>query len=226
MIVVASLMGNQLETIKVDKLLHFGGYAMLAMIFILGLRPVLYLPALLLLALLSVTIEYIQPFNARSFDPSDMLANITGLATGFALGLVLRVASRMVQTQRLQHRLQRARRRFSPGAIIVQQGAAINKCYLIEKGEVQLSREVVGQRHILGRLGPGEMFSILGLLQAQPQYATVEAIKDTTVISLGMADLHGTPLSPNDPLHAVLIALSKQMRAMADRIIEVEKVVP
>ena len=49
-VVVASLEGGKEHTIEVDKLLHFCGYATLASIFVLGLRPTLFLPALLLLA--------------------------------------------------------------------------------------------------------------------------------------------------------------------------------
>jgi CRP-like cAMP-binding protein len=154
-----------------------------------------------------------------------MLANLSGLATGLAVGLVLRIVGRMIQTARLQQRLLQARRRFSAGAIIIQQNAVVKSCFLIEKGEVQLSREVKGQRHILGKLGPGELFSILGLLQSQPQYATVEAVTDTTVLSLDRELLSGTARSDSDPVHGVLLAMAKQLRALADRVVEAEKVV-
>ena len=49
---------------------------------------------------------------------------------------------------------------------------------------MQLSREVDGRSQILGTLGPGEVFGLLGVIQGKPQYATVEATKATTVYSL------------------------------------------
>jgi CRP-like cAMP-binding protein len=224
-IVVMSMLGNQEDTIKVDKLLHFGGYATLAFIFVLGLRPALYLPAMVLLAIVGIAIEYFQPFNARTFDKSDMIANLVGLAAGFAAGLVCRLFARIVQTQRHRSRLNRSRRRFSRGAVIVQQNAQINHCYLIEKGEVQLHRDVDGQRHVLGKLGPGDLFSILGLLQSKPQYATVQAVTDTTVLSLSLDDLQVPAAASNDPSHAVLQALAKQLRILADRVVDAEKII-
>jgi VanZ family protein len=44
-VIVASLEGGQEHTIAIDKLLHFGGYATLALIFVMGLRPRLFVPA-------------------------------------------------------------------------------------------------------------------------------------------------------------------------------------
>ncbi len=224
-IIVMSMLGHQEETIKLDKLLHFGGYATLAFIFVLGLRPALYLPAMVLLAIVGIAIEYFQPFNARTFDKSDMVANLVGLAAGFAAGLVCRLFARIVQTQRHRSRLNRSRRRFSRGAVIVQQNVQINHCYLIEKGEVQLHRDVDGQRHVLGKLGPGDLFSIMGLLQSKPQYATVEAVTDTTVLVLDSDDLQVSTAARNDPSHAVMQAMARQLRALADRVVDAEKIV-
>jgi len=45
--IVASLEGGSGTTLEVDKILHFLGYAALAMVFVLALKPKIYLPALL-----------------------------------------------------------------------------------------------------------------------------------------------------------------------------------
>jgi VanZ family protein len=80
-IIVESLVGNRLETIEVDKIIHFMGYATLAVVFVLSLRPRWCVPALAGLALLSYLIEILQPLNLRSFDVGDAIANTLGLAT-------------------------------------------------------------------------------------------------------------------------------------------------
>jgi ABC-type uncharacterized transport system permease subunit len=49
-IVVESLVGNRLETIEVDKIIHFMGYTTLAVVFVLSLRPRWCIPALVGLA--------------------------------------------------------------------------------------------------------------------------------------------------------------------------------
>ncbi|MCP4510359.1 MAG: hypothetical protein GY826_28630, partial [Fuerstiella sp.] len=88
-VIVASLEGGQEHTVEVDKILHFSGYATLAIIFVLGLRPAFFIPVLILLAILGVAIEFLQPLNSRSFDMADAAANTTGLAVGAGLGMIL-----------------------------------------------------------------------------------------------------------------------------------------
>lgn len=65
-VIVASLEGGQEDTIEVDKILHFSGYATLAIIFVMGLHPAYFIPVLILLALMGVAIEFLQPLNSRS----------------------------------------------------------------------------------------------------------------------------------------------------------------
>ena len=107
-IVVASLTGGKESTIGVDKLLHFGGYATLAAILVTGLRPVFFLPALVLVGLLSLVIEVLQPFNTRTFDVRDLVANLLGLSLGAGLGAVLRLAGQAVSTRASRSRLSQA----------------------------------------------------------------------------------------------------------------------
>ena len=86
--VVASLEGGKGTTLEVDKILHFMGYAALAAVFVLALRPKAYVPALTGLIALGIGIEFIQPLNSRGFEIADMLANAVGVGVG-AGGLVL-----------------------------------------------------------------------------------------------------------------------------------------
>jgi drug/metabolite transporter (DMT)-like permease len=77
-IVVAGLTGHRPGTIGVATLLHFGGYASLAAVLVLGLRVRWQLPALASCVALGLLIELLQPLNRRSFEPADVLANAPG----------------------------------------------------------------------------------------------------------------------------------------------------
>ncbi len=222
-IIVGSLIGRTEQTIEVDKLLHFGGYTTLATIFVLGLRPSLYLTGLFLLAALSIAIEFIQPLTGRSFDTGDMAANLIGIVTGLGLGLILRIAGRVVTTQLKQARLRKQRRSYSKGSILLKQGAPITRFMVIERGQVQLSREVNGQRQILGVMGPGEIIGLLGVVQSQPQYATVEALEETIAYSLEMSDLTDSSEEAFEPVTVVLQAMARQIRELADRVVASDK---
>jgi VanZ family protein len=221
--VVASLEGGKDQTIPVDKLLHFSGYATLAFIFVLGLRPALYFPALVLLALMGLAIEYYQPFNTRTRDPNDEFANLLGLVAGAVAGLTLRIVLRVVRTQMKLLRLRRRRRTYSSGAVIVRQGALVDRFCLIEHGEVQICREADGRRHILGTMGPGEVFGLLEVLQSKPQYGTAESLRDTSLFSIELNDLIETTGGQWEPVASVLTVMAKHLRTLADRVVELEK---
>lgn len=221
--VVASMDGGKDETIPVDKVLHFSGYALIAFIFVMGLRPALYLPALVLLALLGFAIEYFQPFNGRSRDLNDAVANLLGLAAGTVAGLTVRIISRVLRTQMKQQRLRKRKRLYARGAVIVRQGAMVDRFCLIEQGEVQICREVDGRRHVLGTMGPGEVFGLVEVLQSKPQYGTAEALRDTTLYSIELADLIETVGGQWEPVASVLTVMAKHLRTLADRVVEAEK---
>lgn len=222
-VVVASLVGRTEYTVSMDKLLHFGGYTVLSTIFVLGLQTALCLPALVVLALMSIGIEYLQPLNARTFDVTDMMANIIGIMTGAVVGLVLRMAIRVVGSQLRQAKLRKQRRSYSAGSILLREGSPVNKFMVIEKGKVQLSREVDGQKQILGTMGAGEIIGLLGVIQSQPQFTTVEAVQQTTAYSLDLNDIMDTSDSTTDTVNLVLNALCRQLRQLAERASSVDK---
>ncbi|MFO0814164.1 MAG: cyclic nucleotide-binding domain-containing protein [Gemmatales bacterium] len=219
-IVVASLVGNSEQTIPVDKLLHFGGYATLSTIFVMGLQPVYSFPVLALLALMSIGIEYLQPLNNRAFEYSDMAANLIGICTGFIVGNLLRLVGRWLATQTRQAYIRQQRRTYSTGSILLKQGSAVDKFMVIEKGEVQLSREVNGQKQTLGKMAKGEIIGLLGVIQNQPQFTTIEAVSPTTVYTLSLQDILENSNSSEEPVHLVLSALCRQVQHLAERITE------
>ncbi len=63
---------------------------MLALILVLGLRPVRYIPILPGLTGFGFLIEELQPLNGRSRDIGDGNANTIGLAVGALFGIVAR----------------------------------------------------------------------------------------------------------------------------------------
>jgi len=105
----------------------------------------------------------------------------------------------------------------------VRQGATIDRFCLIEKGEVQITREVDGRQTVLGTMGAGEVFGLLEVLQGNPQYGTVEALSDTSLYSIELADLIETAGGKWEPVASVLIVMAKQLRTLADRVVAAEK---
>ena len=74
------------------------------------------------------------------------------------------------------------------GAEILSQGAPGDKFYLVREGKVEVVvRDAAGER-VLATLGPGSYFGETALLKNEPRNATVRAIEDTDLYTLGKED--------------------------------------
>jgi CRP-like cAMP-binding protein len=82
---------------------------------------------------------------------------------------------------------------FAPGQFIVRQGQIGTGVYVILSGSVRVLR---GSDE-LARLGPGDFFGELSVIDQKPRYASVEAVEPTEVLALASWDL--LALLENDP---------------------------
>jgi CRP-like cAMP-binding protein len=65
---------------------------------------------------------------------------------------------------------------FAPGDIVLKEGDAADRFYMVIKGEAEVShREPDGSQVVLNRFGPGDYFGESGLLNDAPRTATVRA---------------------------------------------------
>lgn len=74
---------------------------------------------------------------------------------------------------------------FEPGDIIVQQGDEADFAYFIQQGEVEVIRREEGAETLIARLGPGQHFGELALIEDAPQQAMVRASTRVRVAMLG-----------------------------------------
>jgi tRNA A-37 threonylcarbamoyl transferase component Bud32 len=73
------------------------------------------------------------------------------------------------------------RKTFAKGDIIVREGERGEAAYLIREGTCEVYKALGGERKVLRRMGPGEVFGELSILSSKPVTATVEAVDDVTV---------------------------------------------
>jgi CRP-like cAMP-binding protein len=96
---------------------------------------------------------------------------------------------------------------FAPGQAIVLQGQVGNGLYIVTSGEVRI---VAGEEE-LARLGPGEFFGELSVIDQQPRNATVYAVGATVCLALASWDL--IALLEQDPQLAMNL-----LHELADRL--------
>jgi putative peptide zinc metalloprotease protein len=73
---------------------------------------------------------------------------------------------------------------FATGETVVQEGQPGDKFYIINRGQVRVTRIVNEQEVELSRLGAGEYFGEIALLESRPRTATVSALEHTDLFSL------------------------------------------
>jgi CRP-like cAMP-binding protein len=216
-VAVGSLNGGSEQTIQVDKILHFTGYFILAFLFVLALRPVLYVPALLALVAGGFLIEVLQPYNGRQMDVADGIANTLGVAVGAFVALLVRGAFSYVRRELAVAQVKRNLMHFGPKSTILREGARVRTLYVIKSGEVKLSKMVDGKCVEFGQAQAGDVVGTLGVLLGMPQFCTVEAVSPTTVYRMELMELMNSAGGHEQPVGVVLRSLAENLRVVAER---------
>lgn len=77
-----------------------------------------------------------------------------------------------------------SREHYEPGEEVFRQGELGDRLYLILGGEVDVVREEQGESRVLARLGPGQWFGEMALLQHTIRNASVRCVASLDVLSL------------------------------------------
>jgi NADH dehydrogenase len=77
---------------------------------------------------------------------------------------------------------------FEPGQEVFRQGDLGDRLYIILSGEAEVSRAEDGQERVLARLGPGQCFGEMALVNATARNATVKCLSAMDVLSLPKKD--------------------------------------
>jgi VanZ family protein len=217
LVAVESLVAGQPRTVHLDKILHFSGYAILALVFTLAMRPRLCLPALAGLAAMGVVIEFLQIQTGRTYDLRDAYANATGVVSGGALGLSIRGIYALVRRELATARVRRRLVSFAPGQVILRQGQNVRRFFIVKSGRVRLSRDEDGKERELAVIGPGSVVGALGVIRGAPQNETVVAVAPTSLYGMDLEELMDSAGGPEQPVSTVLRALTEKLREIAER---------
>ena len=75
-------------------------------------------------------------------------------------------------------------RPMAAGEVIVREGDAADRFYVVASGAVRVSRDHDGDEQVLRDLGAGDVFGEIGLLERSPRTATVTAIEAGTLLAI------------------------------------------
>lgn len=71
---------------------------------------------------------------------------------------------------------------FEPGTVLFREGDEGQEMYVIQKGTVEISRKVGGERQVLAILPPGEFFGEMAILNSRPRSATATVIEPARLL--------------------------------------------
>ncbi len=102
------------------------------------------------------------------------------------------------------------------GETIFDEGDSGDRFYVIQSGEVELSRAAGGGQRVVARLGPGDFFGELGVMLGRPCTSRAVAVSNTRVLELDRETLEAMCLG--EPEIAI-----RMIRILVSRLIEAER---
>ncbi|MFQ5418154.1 MAG: Crp/Fnr family transcriptional regulator [Myxococcota bacterium] len=106
-------------------------------------------------------------------------------------------------------------RELAPGDTVFDQGDPGDQLYVIQFGEIELTRDGAGKARVVARLGPGDFFGELGVVLGKPRSTRAVAVRPTRVLELDRETLEAMCLE--QPSIAIRL-----LRVVVARLIEAE----
>jgi CRP-like cAMP-binding protein len=111
-------------------------------------------------------------------------------------------------------------RTYQPGEVLVHEGRLGFGLYCLQSGEVKVTQQTSGGEHELARLGPGQSFGEIALIDEGPRTATVTAVEPTTAVLLDKMQFHTELRNHPEVALTVMMALVQWLREANKRIAE------
>jgi len=222
LLVMATLVSPERQNIEMDKVLHMGGFCVLAALLVLSLPPKVFIPALIGLAGCGVGIEYIQQVVGRSFEWDDVLANGVGIAIGAGVGLTIRGVHAYVRADLARAEVRKRIRHLRRGDVLFGEGDRGADFYMVKSGMVELTRLREGQPQSLTLFGPGDMVGVVSAILGQSRAGTATATNHASVYRMSLRELVEGAGGREQPVAAALTSLAVKLQELVGKLDDAE----
>tara|TARA_Y100001960_G_scaffold22154_1_gene19323 strand:+ start:852 stop:1226 length:375 start_codon:yes stop_codon:yes gene_type:complete len=111
------------------------------------------------------------------------------------------------------------RQAFKTGDFIFKDGDEGRMAYIVQKGEIEIVKEVNNSEKILGRITEGGMFGEMALIDSKPRMASARASSSTTVICVNQ-QMFENKMNDADPfIRGLLTMFAGSIRELTDNFI-------
>jgi len=111
---------------------------------------------------------------------------------------------------------------FVPGDVLLREGASGNVAYMIEHGQVEVSKMVDGRKVVLNTLGPGAIVGEMALIDKAPRMATVTATGKTVALVIDQRVFDRVLTDAPPVLRALVLAYTSHLRNLGSRASQLE----
>ncbi len=108
------------------------------------------------------------------------------------------------------------RQRFERGDIVFREGDLSDSVFRLISGEVEIIKELRGRDVPLGRVGPGEYFGEMGVIEGRPRSATVKALETLDVEMIERDDFLRRVAEDADTAFQLMQRLSERLHTLDD----------
>ena len=108
------------------------------------------------------------------------------------------------------------KQRFEAGDIVFREGSLSDIVFRVVSGEVEIFKELRGRDIALGRVGPGEYFGEMGVIEGRPRSATVKAATDLEVETIQRDDFLRRVSEDADTAFELMQRLSERLHTLDD----------
>src|SRR5215467_14024393 len=117
-------------------------------------------------------------------------------------------------------------RRYEVGEVIVREHEWGDTAYIIEQGQVEVSKDLDGQRVHLANLGAGDTFGEMSMIDEKPRSATVTAVTETVVREIQRDAFFHDLQTDSDVALTLLKVLFERLREAHTLILQLQKATP
>lgn len=117
-------------------------------------------------------------------EAGDWTGGSQSLGTAFHRDLVFSVFTDLPREQADEVMAELGQQSFDAGDVIVKEGEAADRFFILVDGEVEVTRAGDGGERHVATLGKGQFFGEIAILRDQPRTATVRAVRPTTVLTM------------------------------------------
>jgi CRP/FNR family cyclic AMP-dependent transcriptional regulator len=114
-------------------------------------------------------------------------------------------------------------RHFGPGEAIITENDPGETAYIIERGKVEVTKELDKGRVRLGYVGPGETFGEMSMIDDKPRSATVTAVEETLVREIHRDAFFESLQTDPEIAVSILKVLFERLRESHVKILQLQK---